>query len=68
MAIGLFLLFAQLGTLNIQDMLHAAEMQWSVGSGFAVAASLLLLGGAVGKSAQLRSRHGCQTQWPDPRQ
>ena len=39
MAIGLFLLFAQLGTLNIQDMLHAAEMQWSVGSGFAVAAS-----------------------------
>ena len=30
MAIGLFLLFAQPGTLNIQDMLHAAEMQWSV--------------------------------------
>ena len=53
MAIGLFLLFAQLGTLNIQDMLHAAEMQWSVGSGFAVAASVLLLGGAVGKSSQL---------------
>ena len=61
MAIGLFLLFAQLGTLNIQDMLHAAEMQWSVGSGFAVAASLLLLGGAVGKSAQLP----LQTWLPD---
>ena len=60
MAIGLFLLFAQLGTLNIQDMLHAAEMQWSVGSGFAVAA-LLLLGGAVGKSAQLP----LQTWLPD---
>tara|TARA_B100001057_G_scaffold150508_1_gene150422 strand:- start:2728 stop:4581 length:1854 start_codon:yes stop_codon:yes gene_type:complete len=61
MAIGLFLLFAQLGTLNIQDMLHAAEVQWSVGSGFAVAASLLLLGGAVGKSAQLP----LQTWLPD---
>ncbi len=61
MAIGLFLLFAQLGTLNIQDMLHAAEMQWSVGSGLAVAASLLLLGGAVGKSAQLP----LQTWLPD---
>ena len=43
MAIGLFLLFAQLGTLNIQDMLRAAETQWTVGSGFAIAASLLLL-------------------------
>jgi len=27
MAIGLFLLFAQLGTLNIQELLHAAEHQ-----------------------------------------
>lgn len=61
MAIGLFLLFAQLGTLNIQDMLHAAEAQWAVGSGLAIAASLLLLGGAVGKSAQLP----LQTWLPD---
>jgi NADH-quinone oxidoreductase subunit L len=61
MAIGLFLLFAQLGTLNIQDMLHAAENEWAVGSGLAVAASLLLLGGAVGKSAQLP----LQTWLPD---
>ncbi len=61
MALGLFLLFAQLGTLNIQDMLHAAEAQWAVGSGLAVAASLLLLGGAVGKSAQLP----LQTWLPD---
>ena len=61
MAIGLFLLFAELGTLNIQEMLHAAETQWSVGSGLAVAASLLLLGGAVGKSAQLP----LQTWLPD---
>ena len=61
MAIGLFLLFAQLGTLNIQDMLQAAQTQWAVGSGLAVAASLLLLGGAVGKSAQLP----LQTWLPD---
>ncbi len=61
MAIGLFLLFAQLGTLNIQDMLHAAQSQWAVGSGLAIAASLLLLGGAVGKSAQLP----LQTWLPD---
>lgn len=61
MAIGLFLLFAELGTLNIQEMLHAAETEWAVGSGLAVAASLLLLGGAVGKSAQLP----LQTWLPD---
>ena len=61
MAIGLFLLFAELGTLDIQEMLHAAETQWAVGSGLAVAASLLLLGGAVGKSAQLP----LQTWLPD---
>jgi len=61
MALGLFLLFAQLGTLNIQDMLHAAETQWAVSSNMAIAASLLLLGGAVGKSAQLP----LQTWLPD---
>ena len=61
MAIGLFLLFAQLGTLNIQDLLHAAELEWTTGSGLAVAVSLLLLGGAVGKSAQLP----LQTWLPD---
>jgi len=61
MAIGLFLLFAQLGTLNIQDVLYAAEAEWEVGSGLAIAAALLLLGGAVGKSAQLP----LQTWLPD---
>ena len=61
MAIGLFLLFSQLGTLNIQDMLHAADAQWAIGSNYAVLASLLLLGGAVGKSAQLP----LQTWLPD---
>ena len=53
MAIGLVLLFTQLGTLDIQALMHAVTQQWSVGSGLAVAAALLLLAGALGKSAQL---------------
>ncbi len=53
MAIGLFLLFVQLGTLDIQEMMQRASQQWAVGSGVAVAAALLILGGAVGKSGQL---------------
>jgi NADH-quinone oxidoreductase subunit L len=61
MALGLFLLFTQLGTLDIQELMTAASAQWPLGSGFAVAASLLLLGGAVGKSAQLP----LQTWLPD---
>lgn len=61
MAIGLLLLFQQLGTLNIQEILVLAPQQWSVGSGVAVAAAALLLGGAVGKSAQLP----LQTWLPD---
>ena len=61
MAIGLFLLFAQLGTLNIQDLLAAAEMEWATGSTLPMITALLLLGGAVGKSAQLP----LQTWLPD---
>jgi NADH-quinone oxidoreductase subunit L len=61
MAIGLFLLFHSLGTLRIQDLLHAARGQWSTGSAYAIAAAALLLGGAVGKSAQLP----LQTWLPD---
>jgi NADH-quinone oxidoreductase subunit L len=61
MAIGLFLLFSQLGTLNIQELMTLAPQQWSSGSGIAVAAAALLLGGAVGKSAQLP----LQTWLPD---
>src|SRR5207245_5617856 len=52
-AVGLFLLFTRLGTLEIQELMHRASVQWTPGSGIAVAAAALLLGGAVGKSAQL---------------
>lgn len=61
MAIGLFMLFSTLGTLNIQDILAAAPQTWAVGSQTVVAISFLLLGGAVGKSAQLP----LQTWLPD---
>jgi NADH-quinone oxidoreductase subunit L len=53
MALGLFLLFTELGTLNIQDMMVAANNSWQVGGTLPVLATALLLGGAVGKSAQL---------------
>ena len=61
MAVGLFLLFANLGTLQIQELMQRAAQQWHVGSGLAVAAAALLLGGALGKSAQLP----LQTWLPD---
>jgi NADH-quinone oxidoreductase subunit L len=60
-AIGLFLLFTKLGTLDIQNLMHRASTQWTVGSGAAIAAAALLLGGACGKSAQLP----LQTWLPD---
>jgi len=61
MAIGLFLLVANLGTLNINEILTQAPAAWSQGSSLATAAALLLLGGALGKSAQLP----LQTWLPD---
>src|ERR1700756_552773 len=60
-AVGLFLLFTRLGTLDIQALMHRAVLHWSTGSGVAVVAAALLLGGAVGKSAQLP----LQTWLPD---
>ena len=61
MAIGLFFLFTNLGTLQIQELMRRAVEQWPVGSAAAIAAAALLLGGALGKSAQLP----LQTWLPD---
>jgi NADH-quinone oxidoreductase subunit L len=61
MAIGLFLLFTSFGTLNIQQLMDSASQNWAVGSSLAIIAAILLLGGAVGKSAQLP----LQTWLPD---
>jgi NADH-quinone oxidoreductase subunit L len=61
MIIGLFLLFFQLGTLNIKDLLQQATLKWEPGSSLAIWSAALLLGGALGKSAQLP----LQTWLPD---
>ncbi|MCG2581174.1 MAG: NADH-quinone oxidoreductase subunit L [Marinobacter sp.] len=53
LAIGLFLMFSQFGTLDIQTMLAMAPTVWAEGEGMAQLAALLILGGALGKSAQL---------------
>ena len=61
MALGLFLLFMHMGTIRIPDLLARVQASWPMGSPLATTAALLLLGGAVGKSAQLP----LQTWLPD---
>lgn len=61
MMIGLFLLFIHLGSLNIQELMQRASLSWPAGSTLPIWASVLLLGGALGKSAQLP----LQTWLPD---
>ena len=53
MAIGLFILLLNLGTLNIQELLVLAPQKYVAGDKWLWFATLMLLGGAVGKSAQL---------------
>ncbi len=59
--IGLLIIFTRLGSLNIQQAMGMAQSQWAQGAAVATAAALLILGGAVGKSAQLP----LQTWLPD---
>ncbi len=60
--IGLFILFVQFGTLNIQDLMQVAPDKVAGSGDFWITlATLMLLGGAVGKSAQLP----LQTWLPD---
>lgn len=61
MALGLFLLFMSLGTLDIAPAMATAKQTWQVGDPIPAIAALLLVGGAVGKSAQLP----LQTWLPD---
>lgn len=60
MAIGLFMLIQSLGTLDITSVLKSAS-QWQAGSSTVTSVAFLLLGGALGKSAQLP----LQTWLPD---
>ena len=61
MAIGLFLLFKELGTLNIPDILHNSPTHFQQGTSNITLIALLLLAGGMGKSAQLP----LQTWLPD---
>jgi NADH-quinone oxidoreductase subunit L len=61
LAVALFMLFQNFHTLNIQNIAEQAPALWTVGSESAFIIALLLLGGAVGKSAQLP----LQTWLPD---
>ncbi|WP_368902744.1 NADH-quinone oxidoreductase subunit L, partial [Proteus mirabilis] len=53
LAIGMFILFDQLGTLSFREMAVLAPEQLTAGSSIINWAMLMVLGGAVGKSAQL---------------
>jgi NADH-quinone oxidoreductase subunit L len=61
MAVGMFLLFREFGTLEIQALLGDARAAWPDGNALCTLIALLLLGGAVGKSAQVP----LQTWLPD---
>lgn len=61
MTIGVLYLFTNLQTLNIQELLIRASSTWTSGSFPVVFAAAMLLGGALGKSAQLP----LQTWLPD---
>lgn len=61
LAVGLFIIATTLGTLDVPEIARKATSLWPVGSTLAVATAALLLGGAVGKSAQLP----LQTWLPD---
>jgi NADH-quinone oxidoreductase subunit L len=61
MAVGLFMLFQSLNTLNIAELNMLAPQEWVPGSQTVTFIAFMLLGGAVGKSAQLP----LQTWLPD---
>jgi NADH-quinone oxidoreductase subunit L len=61
MILGIILLYTALGTLEIAPLMAKARETWMPGSMVATAAAALLLGGALGKSAQLP----LQTWLPD---
>jgi NADH-quinone oxidoreductase subunit L len=61
MAVALFLLVERFGTLRVTELLERAPAAWAVGSPIALVVAACLLGGAVGKSAQLP----LQTWLPD---
>jgi len=61
MIIGIFILFLNFETFNLNELMELASNKWIAGSSISVVTATLLLGGALGKSAQLP----LQTWLPD---
>ena len=53
LAFGLFLLFREFGTLNIQEIITRAPELFAVNDPVMILTTMMLVGGAMGKSAQL---------------
>lgn len=53
LALGIFLLYSQFNDLSLSYLLENATAQWETSSQLATLTALLILGGAIGKSAQL---------------
>lgn len=53
LAFGLFLLFREFGTLNIQEIITRAPELFAVNDPIMILTTMMLVGGAMGKSAQL---------------
>ena len=53
LAFGLFLLFREFGTLNIQEIITRAPEVFEVNNPIMILTTMMLVGGAMGKSAQL---------------
>ena len=53
LAFGLFLLYREFGTLNIQEIITRAPEMFAVNDPIMILTTMMLVGGAMGKSAQL---------------
>ena len=53
LAFGLFLLFREFGTLNIQEIITRAPEVFDINNPVMILTTMMLVGGAMGKSAQL---------------
>ena len=62
-AFALFILYNELGTLNIRELMIHGTAETGGGRYGHHRATLMLLGGAVGKSAQLPLQTGWRTRW-----
>lgn len=63
LAFALFILYNELGTLNFREMVELAPAHFAAGNDMLMWATLMLLGGAVGKSAQLPLQTGLLMRW-----